>query len=237
MVMAPISALSLSIGTIISERAPPRLAVPSAGSFMASSMRTMSFVRKMRSRAVPADGWNLPRWRTNSASPSGAPNSATGSKASLSYRHKMPNFASQMRTAFSSMAWKTGSSATGACRGILAHSIARRQSIPCRQRDDLIPMGERERAARNNQRTNSSWDKGFKRRLDFAGVRGTQNNELLPDCSRRNLHVFSVLGVVQRLEHANSRRRGHKLTQLLQSFRPYRGSEKAYACDVTARPI
>src|SRR6516165_4354082 len=123
------------------------------------------------------------------------------------------------------------------CRGILAHSIARRQSIPCRQRDDLIPMGERERAARNNQRTNSSWDKGFKRRLDFAGVRGTQNNELLPDCSRRNLHVFSVLGVVQRLEHANSRRRGHKLTQLLQSFRPYRGSEKAYACDVTARPI
>ena len=80
-------------------------------------------------------------------------------------------------------------------------------------------------------------DKGCKRRLNFAGVRGTQDNELLPDCSRRNLHVFSVLGVVQRFEHANNRRRGHKLTQLLQSFRPYRGSEKAYARDVTARPI
>src|SRR6516225_11260218 len=39
------------------------------------------------------------------------------------------------------------------CRGILAQSIARRQSIPCRQRDDLIPIGERERVARDNQRT------------------------------------------------------------------------------------
>ena len=42
---------------------------------------------------------------------------------------------------------------------------------------------------------------------------------------------------VRRLEHANSRRRGHKLTHLLQSFCPYRGSEKVYARDVPARPI
>src|SRR5215470_7702993 len=67
------------------------------------------------------------------------------------------------------------------CGGKLAHSIARRQCIPCRQRDHLIPMGEHERAGRDNQRTNSSPDKGCKRRLDFAGVRGLENNELLPD--------------------------------------------------------
>jgi hypothetical protein len=98
-------------------------------------------------------------------------------------------------------------------------------------------MGEHERAARDNERTNSSLGKRRKRRLDFAGVRGLENNELLPDCSRRNLHIFSVPGVVRPVEHANSRRRGHKLTQLLESFRPYHGREKAYACEVPARPI
>jgi hypothetical protein len=82
-------------------------------------------------------------------------------------------------------------------------------------------MGKRERAAIDNHRTNSSLGKRCKRRLDFAGVRGLENNELQPDCSRRNLHVYSVPGVVRRVEHANSRRRVHELMQLPQSFRPY----------------
>ena len=43
--------------------------------------------------------------------------------------------------------------------------------------------------------------------------------------------------VVRPVEHANSRRRRHKLAQLPQSFRPYRGCKKAYARDVPARLI
>jgi hypothetical protein len=58
---------------------------------------------------------------------------------------------------------------------------------------------------------------------------------LLSDCSRRNLHVYPVLVVVRPVEHPNSRRRGYKLTQLLESFRPYCGSEKAHTRDVQSK--
>ena len=41
--------------------------------------------------------------------------------ASPSHSHKLPNLASQMRVAFSSMAWNTGSSSPGELRDDLQH--------------------------------------------------------------------------------------------------------------------
>jgi hypothetical protein len=112
--MAPISWFSLSIGTVRSVRAPANLASGSSGPSVARSATwTTCFVRTSRSRVDASvlliDG----ALSLNSAKFCGALWSATRRKGSPSPSNIEPNAASQMRVAFSSMAWNTGFSAPG----------------------------------------------------------------------------------------------------------------------------
>src|SRR6516165_7650610 len=69
-----------------------------------SEMWTTCFVLSTRLRTVLGPGRCGPRCQ-NSANAGGALCSAAARKASPSRRYKVPNLASQMRTAFSSMLW------------------------------------------------------------------------------------------------------------------------------------
>ena len=77
-----------------------------------SEMWTTSFVLSTRLRTVLAPGRCGPRCQ-NSTNAGGALCSAAARKASPSRRYRVPNLASQMRTAFASIAWKTGSNSPG----------------------------------------------------------------------------------------------------------------------------
>ncbi len=114
MVMAPISSLSLSMGTAMCVRAPASLADGLGTGSAAASMVWMTlFDFQTRSRALPASGRNRPRCPKNSANAGGALSIAAIRNAFPSYSTRLPNLAWQIRTAFASTASNTGSSLPG----------------------------------------------------------------------------------------------------------------------------
>src|SRR5215471_19208570 len=114
MVMAPISSLSLSMGTAMCVRAPASLADGLGTGSAAASMVWMTlFDFQTRSRALPASGRNRPRCPKNSANAGGALSIAAIRAALPSYSTRLPNLAWQIRTAFASTASNTGSSLPG----------------------------------------------------------------------------------------------------------------------------
>src|SRR5215471_16954888 len=110
--MTPISSFSLIIGTFSNVRAPPNLVISDWGSVTAMSATWSTCMVSIRWASV-----FVGRTR-GSVSPyfvysSGALCSATRRKPSPSRSSMVPNTASQIRTAFSSMDWNTGSSSPG----------------------------------------------------------------------------------------------------------------------------
>ena len=103
--MAPTSSLSLSIGTATMERAPPYVAGGLGfGSVDLSTTWSTALVRKMRLRRSLTSGLNGPRDVCNSTNAAGVPVPATRWNNSPSKRNNVPNLASQIRVAFSSIA-------------------------------------------------------------------------------------------------------------------------------------
>ena len=112
--MAPTSSSSFSMGTATVERAPPSvLPLPGLSSAASSAVRQTFLDCSMRSSRLPGIGWNPPGCVWNSTSAEAVPTPATRWNALSWKRSNVPNLASQMRTAFSSMAWNTGSNSPG----------------------------------------------------------------------------------------------------------------------------
>jgi hypothetical protein len=65
--------------------------------------------------------------------------------------------------------------------GELASGIARRQRMASRPRDDLVAIGEHERAGTDEQGTCPALDEGRKGRLDLPVAADIENNKLLPN--------------------------------------------------------
>src|SRR5262249_53161410 len=108
------------------------------------------------------------------------------------------------------------------------------------ERDDLFPMGERERPHTCEERASAALDERREGCLDVALALNIESNELLPDRLRRRLHVSSLhLGIwsVRTYQNGNRGRSRHELAKQLQSLRSQHGAEKAHPGDVAARPV
>ena len=115
------------------------------------------------SRTVPGSGGNDPRRRWNLAKASGVPTSAASWKAWPSKRNSVPNLASQMRTAFSSMAWNTGSSPgeelmMRSTSDVAASCSAARKTSSCKR---LISLGSAAALA-TSAALSLRWTAGFR---------------------------------------------------------------------------
>src|SRR5262249_4590547 len=117
-------------------------------------------------------------------------------------------------------------------RSELAQAKNRGKPIVGRQRGKPLAMGIHERAATDEQCASSALDERFKGCLDVADALGIENNDRLPDCLRRRLHLLPLgkgLRIVWIHEHGDRCRLGRDLAQQFQQLRPCRAGKEAYA--------
>ena len=131
MTIAPTSSLSLSIGTTSKVRMPAS-STPATGSgspcrydgsvaHVGDLDRLASFGRRAPGTRPGRGGYRRPLRHCSSQAGGRSPCIATVRKPSPSRSHSVPNLASQMRVAFSSMASNTGSSVAGRAGDDLEH--------------------------------------------------------------------------------------------------------------------
>ena len=111
MTITPINTSSLSIGTPSVVRAP--LSLTTMLSSAPASQWATSLVCNTRPFVVSGLGRKDPRLLMNSPNAGGRPSVASALNMPSWLRNRTPTFASQIRTAFSSIAWNTGCNSPG----------------------------------------------------------------------------------------------------------------------------